>query len=154
MVEPAHGAEPPQRRVVLLDPEVGGCCRGGHLEFLLGAGGIVVEVGLGEPADQPREPLVVVRASLALPDARQGKADLVGVDRAEALPRRDHECSGELGDHVGGVDATVAAQGTGDRGEGRPGAVLAELIVDRLHYLALLGGQRDGHGSARLSPGP
>jgi hypothetical protein len=50
MVEPAHGADPPQRRVVLLNPEVGRRFRGGYLEFLLRAGGIVVEVLLGEPS--------------------------------------------------------------------------------------------------------
>ena len=149
MVEPAHGADPPQRRVILFDPEAGGCFRGGYLELLIWAGRIVVEVRLGEPADQTREPLAIVRAPLALPDARQGEADLVAVDWAEAVPRRDHERAGELGDHAGGVDAMVAAQRTGDRSEGRPGAVHAEVIVDRLHYLTLLGGHRDGHGSAR-----
>lgn len=72
VVEPAHGPDPAQCRVVVLDPEVGRRFRVGHLELVLRAGRVVVEVEFCEAADQPCEPFVVVRASVALADAGQG----------------------------------------------------------------------------------
>lgn len=79
----------------------------------------------------------------------QAKADLVVVYWAKTVAWRYYECLGECHDDGGDVEAVVAAQGAGDRGEGGPSAVLPEVGVDCLEYLTLFSGQRsaDGHAS-------